>query len=164
MDSIEQEITLGKVEIQEAKYQQASERFQRLLGAHPDNPEIIHGLTIIATNSDDLERALALANKAVQLDDKNSEFANTLSVVRFMTGDKGGAIDALTKIANDNPGDKEAHINLAEMAGSANMPEAAYNALEQYLNHAGADEQVLDIIGQIFNNLLADQPVPERPD
>ncbi|MBC8270280.1 MAG: tetratricopeptide repeat protein, partial [Rhodospirillaceae bacterium] len=76
-------------------------------------------------------------------------------------GDKGGAIEALTKIANDNPGDKEVQISLAELAGAANMPEAAYNALERHLNHAGADEQVLDIIGQIFNNVLADQPAPD---
>lgn len=161
MDSIEQEIILGKVEIQEGKFEEASLRFKQLLGTHPNNAEVIHGLAVIATQTNDLENAVALANKAAQLDDSNIEFANTLSIVRFMTGDKGGAIDALTKIANDNPGDKEVHISLAELAGAANMPEAAYNALERHLNHAGADEQVLDIIGQIFNNVLADQPAPD---
>ncbi|MBC8267415.1 MAG: tetratricopeptide repeat protein [Rhodospirillaceae bacterium] len=67
MDSIEQEIILGKVEIQEGKFEEASLRFKQLLGTHPNNAEVIHGLAVIATQTNDLENAVALANKAAQL-------------------------------------------------------------------------------------------------
>ena len=164
MTSATQEITAGKNEIQDGKLSEASARFETLLKTEPDNSEAIHGLAIIAAQTNDLENALELACQAHHLDEANIEFANTYNLLRFNAGDTLDALRSLAAISNKNPGDRESHVNVAQMAAGIGQIEVAYHSLEQYLYSGEADEQVFTMLGNLFDNVLADQPPPKIPE
>jgi WD40 repeat protein/Flp pilus assembly protein TadD len=81
---------------------EAIEDYAKVIDVLPDRTDALNGAAwMLATHPDprrrDIGRAIAWANKAIDLDPEEEDFWNTLGVVRYRAGDWRGAVAALEK-------------------------------------------------------------------
>lgn len=92
--------------------QQAIAQYQILFKAKPDNPMVINNLAILYQKEKD-PRALALAEKAYQLNPEQATYADTLGWILVEQGQVPKGLEFLEKAAKLEPKNPEIRIHLA---------------------------------------------------
>lgn len=89
-------ILLANRQLQDGKITSAIPHLQIALAQAPNSPMVMNnlGLAIALTDESQVERALQLSQKAVDLEPNNAEYQDTLGQIRKISGDLFGAVSA----------------------------------------------------------------------
>ncbi len=128
--------------------------YQRALELDPNLTVAQNNLAMIIANRDgDLERAIALATKAVKALPDNPSFRDTLAEVLIMAGRQEEAIEHMTRVVQGDPDNVTWRINLAHVLFSAGQPEQARQVIDRMAPLDESNRKVPDEMRQRLNQL-----------
>src|SRR5262249_49114472 len=106
----------GSIYERQKKYEQAEERFKKVLAADPQNAMALNYLGyMLADRGVRLQEALGMIKKAVELDPQNGAYLDSLGWAYFRLGDNDLAEEFLRKATLRNPNDPTIQDHLAEI-------------------------------------------------
>lgn len=106
----------GSIFERQKKYDQAEERFRKVLATDPQNAMALNYLGyMLADRGVRLQEAATMIKKAVELDPQNGAYLDSLGWAYFRQGDYALAEENLIKAQTRNPSDPTIHDHLAEL-------------------------------------------------
>jgi tetratricopeptide (TPR) repeat protein len=106
----------GSIYERQKKYEQAEERFKKVLAADPQNAMALNYLGyMLADRGVRLQESLGMIKKAVELDPQNGAYLDSLGWAYFRLGDNDLAEEFLRKATLRNPNDPTIQDHLAEI-------------------------------------------------
>jgi tetratricopeptide (TPR) repeat protein len=106
----------GSIYERQKKYEQAEERFKKVLAADSQNAMVLNYLGyMLADRGVRLQEALGLIKKAVELDPQNGAYLDSLGWAYFRLGENDLAEEFLRKATLRNPNDPTIQDHLAEI-------------------------------------------------
>ena len=140
---------LAMVADEEGKVQKAVEGFKEILARNPDHTDAMNSLAYLyAEQNMELDKALPLAEKAVESDPSNAAFVDTLGWVYFKCGETEKALEYL-KMASQLLLDPEILNHLAEAYHKKGMEK---EAKENWLKSLRLNPTQKDIKEKLKNN------------
>lgn len=131
--------------IQKGDLNQARERAEVLLQAHPGSAQLYNILGIVALSSGDNEKARVLLQKALELSPNFTGAAANLGVALMRSKQLDAAIDVLREAIRLEPGSIQARANLANAYLNAKQFQQAFDQSTELLKLAPDNLEFLKI-------------------
>jgi tetratricopeptide (TPR) repeat protein len=97
-------VKLGKNDEADELFGIAWKAYQKVLAEFPNSPSARNALAVLAANCRrDLDRGLLFAQEAVKAEPASAPFRETLAEVYFRKGDRERAVEAMSKLLEDEP-------------------------------------------------------------
>ncbi len=125
--STELQATLGLAAYQRRDYQAARDHFEQVLRQDPTFAGVANNLAWLLSQTDpvDLERALTMANRAVEADPSNAIFRETRGQILVQLQQWEQAVSDLEFALNGSPDPHEIHLALASAYERLSQPALA---------------------------------------
>ncbi len=111
----------------------AEKIYHRILAAHPDHPDALHLLGVIAHHRGQSQAAESLIRRAIQINPENADYHVNLGAVLIALNRHRPAIDALQTAVRINPRHTDAYVTLAAAYLRINDGDAAAQASQTAL-------------------------------
>ena len=122
-----------RVRVPEGLGERAVEKFEQLLGQHPDDVQVYLVLARLYRLTDDNAKAEDVLKRAIALDPNSSDATTQLALLYVDLGQYAAAVELLEKISGENA-DPQVLVSLGH----------AYEQLHDYENAANAYERVAE--------------------
>jgi len=124
---------------------EATQQFQKVLRADPNNAPALQNLGIVALRRDDVPNAMSFLTRALELNPKLPLALNTLGVVYARQGDFAHAVDAWNRAVAVDPRQYDALFNVGLVEGRAGHVAEARAALSRFVGTAPPERYASDI-------------------
>ena len=126
--------TLGDVKEELDKWEEAESALERSIRLDPDNTTALNNYAYyLSLREENLERALEMAQKAVQSNPENSSFLDTLGWVHFKLGNLDEALDYIQRAVETGDASAEVYEHLGDVYEAQGLPEKAAEWWEKAL-------------------------------
>ena len=125
MVAIPEALSLALQHHQAGRLSEAEAVYRQILQAHPNHPDALHLLGVIANQTGQNDLAIEYISKAIALDSSKPEYHNNLGNALQEKGDFDAAITSLRLAVALNPGYAEAHANLGSALARQGKPDEA---------------------------------------
>lgn len=132
--AVDQLFQIAVTRYQSGNNREAAELCQQVLSLHPDHPDALHLLGLIARREGDMDRALALLQRVILAKPTSTDYRNNFAITLMQCGQIDRAITEFQQIVAINPSAGEAWSNLGSALfsiGATQQSAAAFsNAVE----------------------------------
>ena len=138
---------------QAGRFPEAEIEYGRVLSIDPKNAHALHFLGVLAHQSGQQERAVALITDSLAQDANNAFAHNNLGAALFAQGNVEAAIACYHKTLALQPDSVEAHYNLARAMHAQGKVDEAIAFYRKLIALQPAHVDAYNSLGQIFNDL-----------
>ncbi len=126
--------------------------YQELLDAHPDNTDLLVGLGLIYQQQDNLDEALTMSRRALDIDNSLVPAAVLETKVLVQQKRPEEALKRLAKLLEQNPDNTRLRLQYARLLASTDLPKAR-EEFETLVSSAPNDAEMLFSLALICNEL-----------
>jgi len=127
------------------KVDEATQQFEKVLRADPNNAPALQNLGIVALRRDDVQSAMSFLTRALALNPKLPLALNTLGVVYAKQGDLPHAVESWNRAVAVDPRQYDALFNIGLVEGRAGHVAEARAALARFVATAPPERYGADI-------------------
>ena len=135
------------------EYDQAGELCHEILRTHPNQPDALHLLGVLAGRQRDYPRAIELLNRAIEANGQQPVYFLNLAKILRANGSADLAIDAYRRSISLDPHNSEAHSDLGAILHESGELDRAVTAYRRALQASPGRPRILYNLGVALREL-----------